>query len=480
MANVIHIRRQPTGLEQAGQSMQELANNFIQHTLAMAQQQNAQNMQMMGLGMQERRMADANARDDRRWKESTAMQERRFAQEDKWKQAQLDLQKQQLGRSYAAMDKPQLTQVEGPYGNKISVWVNPRTQQITPASIPGMEGDTGGGIPGLDADFNAATSEVLDPNWSPVPSISPGVRKGLEMIYPNLAESENGEAVQPTGAQQVPSLASAHTADPLARAFDLLGVKFPQSGQPQAEPAAPMMDEPAPSAPVIEMPQMPEPASLDVNGVKITVDNFPPQLLGSPRGQAILSWLKSRDEANIKRYNMDMGAFEAAQKTGKSTHMPIDTAAKKDAFDLRSQWDEAMRVEKQLDAFAASGGEGGTGLLLGMLPQTIQNRIDPGGTNLRSAISQMSSVIMNALSGAAVSDQERVRLEGFLPTASDDLPTIRKKLEGYKDYIATKSASWRSMYGEIAPLDDIKAHTQKASGANSRSPQLPPGFRMVN
>lgn len=479
MANVIHIRRQPTGLEQAGQSMQELANNFIQHTLAMTQQQNAQNMQMLGLGMQERRMADANARDDRRWKESTAMQERRFAQEDKWKEAQLALQKQQLSRSYAAMDKPQLTQVEGPYG-KISVWVNPRTQQITPASIPGMEGDTGGGIPGLDADFNAATSEVLDPNWSPVPSISPGVRKGLEILYPHLAESENGEAVQPTEAQQAPPLASAHTADPLARAFDLLGVKLAQPEQPQSELNTLKVEGDSSRATGPEMPQMPEPASLDVNGVKITVDNFPPQLLGSPRGQAVLSWLKSRDEANIKRYNMDMGAFEAAQKTGKSTHMPIDTAAKKDAFDLRSQWDEAMRVEKQLDAFAASGGAGGTGLLLGMLPQTIQNRIDPGGTNLRSAISQMSSVIMNALSGAAVSDQERVRLEGFLPTASDDLPTIRKKLEGYKDYIATKSASWRSMYGEIAPLDDIKAHTQKASGANSGSPQLPPGFRMVN
>lgn len=248
MANVIHIRRQPTGLEQAGQSMQELANNFIQHTLAMAQQQNAQNMQLMGLGMQERRMAEANARDDRRWKENTAMQERRFAQEDKWKEAQLALQKQQLGRSYAAMDKPQLTQVEGPYGNKISVWVNPRTQQITPASIPGMDGGSSGVAPGLDGAFNAAMNEVEQPGFGTVGEgiaaptdgeqpLSPAIRRSIDILYPHLAEG--GSAANQPAETQAPSLASSHTVDPLARAFDLLGVKFPQGGQPQQVEAMP-------------------------------------------------------------------------------------------------------------------------------------------------------------------------------------------------------------------------------------------------
>ena len=171
MANVIHIRRQPTGLEQAGQSMQDLASNFIQHTLAMAQQQNAQNMQMMGLGMQERRLADANARDDRRWKENTAMQERRFAQEDKWKEAQLSLQKQQLGRSYAAMDKPQLVQGTDAYGRPTFGWVSPGS------TAPKMIDFTGGGqqggastIPGLDAAAGAGMNEVLSPGWSPLSS----------------------------------------------------------------------------------------------------------------------------------------------------------------------------------------------------------------------------------------------------------------------------------------------------------------------
>lgn len=525
MANVIHIRRQPTGLEQAGQSMQELANNFIQHTLAMTQQQNAQNMQMMGLGMQERRLADANARDDRRWKENTAMQERRFAQEDKWKEAQLALQKQRLGMAYAKDADERAAR------KRLNDLLNGMS---SPAS-----GGAGGSIPGLDAAASRAADEVLSPGWSPMSSEGMGGQSGnmlslpdavsvradasaldlnrrtdqelLEQagLWPPKPQPTTGELMERAGLWP---LKSSHAPTPgsqgdknatmglvLNAMKQSLGVPLNQqtetdrvlSGlapmfgvQPDATPlqaeSTPTTGESAPSPSAgPEMPQMPEPASLDVNGVKITVDNFPPQLLGSQQGQAIFNWLKSRDEANIKRYNMDMGAFEAAQKTGKSTHMPIDTAAKKDAFDLRSQWDEAMRVEKQLDAFAASGGAGGTGLLLGMLPQTIQNRIDPGGTNLRSAISQMSSVIMNALSGAAVSDQERVRLEGFLPTASDDLPTIRKKLEGYKDYIATKSASWRSVYGDIKPLADIQtgsgiqpagapAQSQSLAGASSK------------
>lgn len=136
--------------------------------------------------------------------------------------------------------------------------------------------------------------------------------------------------------------------------------------------------------------------------------------------------------------------------------LPLDTSARKEAFELRNQWDEAERVQRALDEFEAGGGQGGTGLLLGALPATIANRIDPGGTALRGSISQMSSVIMNALSGAAVSEQERKRLEGFLLTSSDDLPTVRRKLEGYRDYLSTKTDSWRKMYGGVKPLEGIQ------------------------
>ena len=155
------------------------------------------------------------------------------------------------------------------------------------------------------------------------------------------------------------------------------------------------------------------------------------------------------------------------QASGELEVLPLDTSARKEAFELRNQWDEAERVQRAFDEFEKTGGQGGTGLLLGMLPSTIQNRVDPEGTPLRGAISQMSSVIMNALSGAAVSEQERKRLEGFLPTASDDLPTIRKKLSGYRDYISTKTDSWRKMYGGVKPLDGIQRDGAPSQSATS-------------
>lgn len=215
MANVIHIRRQPTGLEQAGQSMQDLANNFIQHTLAMAQQQNAQNMQMMGLGMQNQRLADANTRDDKRWAEQQAAQDRAFAQQDKWKQQEMALQRDALGRQYAAMNKPQLVQGTDAYGRPTFGWVSPGS------TAPKMIDFTGGGqqggastIPGLDAAAGAGMNEVLSPGWSPLssggqnsgPSLADlGVKAGI------LPATQNDSTQPPAdGMQGAMPMASGH------------------------------------------------------------------------------------------------------------------------------------------------------------------------------------------------------------------------------------------------------------------------------
>ena len=174
-------------------------------------------------------------------------------------------------------------------------------------------------------------------------------------------------------------------------------------------------------------------------------------------------------------------------------YLPLDAASRKEAFELRGQWDEAERVQNELDKFIASGETGGSGLFLGSLPSTVANRLDPSGGPLRGAISQMSSVIMHALSGAAVSEQERKRLEGFLPTAQDNLETIQQKMDGYKNYITTKSKSWQGTYGAAKPLSVI-GMAKKANSANATQPtqqpqapqaqqggpSLPPGFKVVN
>lgn len=467
MANVIHIRRQPTGLEQAGQSMQELTNNFIQHTLAMTQQQNSQNMQLMGLGMQERRMADANARDDRRWKELTATQERRFAQEDKWKEQQLALQRQQLAHTLSSMNKPTLVDYEDEYGAKRKGWSTPGNPNVTPLSFGSASGGAGGSIPGLDADFNAATSEVLDPNWSPVPSISPGVRKGLEMIYPNLAESENGEAVQPTGAQQAHSLASSHTVDPLARAFDLVGVKFPQAEQsPQAEP---MQDTTAPTQPTAFAP-----------GTVVDGSGNPVQLPANvPWGKQEKQYVGGKEYYGTRTPN---GLYF---KIG--GEVPLTTAERKEQKELekigRAESDAQVGASNVIDAInkaRALAGRGnfgfmpvtGAGSILNWIPGTtgrdLEGQLDTIKANM--GFDKLQQMRANSPTGGAlgaVSDFENKMLQATIANleTSQSHEQFMENLQRVED-----------TYNRIVHGPDYRKQPQ----ANGAAAQLPPGFRLVN
>lgn len=345
MAQVIHIRRQPNGWDKFGQGIESAVDKYTQGSLAMAKDQNVITQQMLQHALGERRLADANARDDRRWTEQSAMQERRFAQEDKHRAEQMALQREQLSRSYAAMSKPQY-------------------------------------------------------------------------------DSSRGGFVRPDGTFQPLQMPEGYT---------------PPTPTPQ--------------------PTYKDAALADAARASLVPED-------------------QRTDAHRQAIALGTAYGYKPQGSGELEVLPMDTAARKEAFELRNQWDEAERVQRQLETFEKSGGQGGTGLLLGMLPSTIANRVDPGGTDLRSAISQMSSVIMNALSGAAVSEQERKRLEGFLPTAKDDLPTVQRKLGGYRDYISTKTHSWRGMYGGVKPLEGIqKTNTAQVGGGNA--PALPPGFKVV-
>ena len=477
MPQVVQIQRQPNSWEQGGQSVQQTADNFLKSMLAMGQMQGNNALHMASLNMQNQRLADANARDDKRWAEQQAAQDRAFAQQDKWKQQELDLQRDALGRQYAAMNKSQLVTVKGPYGEDTPVLFNPRTQQVSPFPTPGMGGGTGGAMGGgsSNSGLDAAVNEVLSPGWSPLssggqnsgPSLADlGVKAGI------LPAPQNDSTQPPAdGMQGAMPMASGHG--------QAQGATF--TPQTDTRPVSQLsLAELGQRAGVLPKPQAQQQAQ------------FKPGDTIDPAGNSIslpdgIPW-NGPHEVTLgdgKKWSVMINPRSGAMRIlgGKNPDqldsLPMDTGARKESMDLRSQWDEAARVEKQLNSFGETGGNGGTGLLLGMLPQTIQSRIDPEGVPLRSAISQMSSVIMNALSGAAVSDQERKRLEGFLPTSSDNISTIRQKIAGYKDYISTKTASWRSMYGDIKPLADIQTGSggQQPGGTSA---QLPAGFRLVN
>lgn len=182
----------------------------------------------------------------------------------------------------------------------------------------------------------------------------------------------------------------------------------------------------------------------------------------------------------------------AAPRKGEQTGaglLPLDTTARKNLAEWNTQAADAARVADELDrAMGAkvdpatgkkvypeqpsSPFSGGTGLLLGSMPDKFAARMDPQGVPVRSAITNFSSQIMNALSGAAVSEQEKKRLEAFLPTTSDDWGTLRQKMGGYRDYLRSKGDAWRMSYGDHEALG--RGMSALGYGAPAQAPAQPP------
>ena len=160
------------------------------------------------------------------------------------------------------------------------------------------------------------------------------------------------------------------------------------------------------------------------------------------------------------------------QKAGDGSNglLPLDTAGRKSLAEWVASTTDAQRVAATMDeAMGATvdpqTGEtkykpqpsgplsGGTGMLLGALPDKVAARVDPEGVSVRSAIANFSSQIMNALSGAAVSEQEKKRLEAFLPTSSDDWQTLRQKMTDYKGFLRSKGTAFSATYGDNEVLN---------------------------
>ena len=62
------------------------------------------------------------------------------------------------------------------------------------------------------------------------------------------------------------------------------------------------------------------------------------------------------------------------------------------------------------------------------LPDAILQRTDPTGVETRAAVANLGSLIIHDRSGAAVTASEYPRLKPFIPTATDDPATVKKKL----------------------------------------------------
>lgn len=201
----------------------------------------------------------------------------------------------------------------------------------------------------------------------------------------------------------------------------------------------------------------------------------------------------ARQQMGMAAENPDLGAYHKElggfvnSKTGKFTplqlpegytppgagnddFLPMDAKAKGELYSLG---ESDMLVGDMIDKLTKNKGKGGTGLVIGSLPATMAGRMDPAGVELRGSISNFSSQIMNALSGAAVSEQEKKRLEGFLPTTMDDYDTLMAKMKGYQDYLRTKAGNWQATYGPHARISGMRV---MGGGKKKEDPALPQGF----
>ncbi len=139
-----------------------------------------------------------------------------------------------------------------------------------------------------------------------------------------------------------------------------------------------------------------------------------------------------------------VGATPRPQQPGTMPEfMPIDTTARRNLAEKVEAIKKFSGVQETIEH-----SDGGTGWWQGYTPNAILSKIDPEGVPLRSAVANFSSQIMNRLSGAAVSEAEKKRLEAFLPTQMDSKETLLKKMGGYRSFMQDEIDAWQDMYGE--------------------------------
>jgi hypothetical protein len=131
--------------------------------------------------------------------------------------------------------------------------------------------------------------------------------------------------------------------------------------------------------------------------------------------------------------------------------------------------DRALSLLNGKDVNGMTGDKEATGLK-GYLPNGILNRIDPQGVSTRAEISDIGSLKIHDRSGAAVTLSEAPRLMPFIPLATDDAETVKKKLERLKVELVNESNAMHQIYNKeqgykTSPLQAGKATSSQDSAA---------------
>lgn len=117
------------------------------------------------------------------------------------------------------------------------------------------------------------------------------------------------------------------------------------------------------------------------------------------------------------------------------------------------------------------GDQDATGWKNAILPNLVLNRVDPKGVDTRAAIADLGSLTIHDRSGAAVTAAEFPRLQPFVPTASDDPATARKKLkqfvENYRALVEDQTTFFRES-GYRVPVENLRSGSVDSGGAPPR------------
>ena len=159
MPQVVQIQRTPNSWDQAGQTVQQTADNFLKSMLAMGQMQSNNALHLATLNMQNQRLADANARQDKQLAAVDARSKEELAQRLQMHNDTMALHRQQLG---IAMGK--LSEERAARERINDLFKNPGG---APNGTGAGSGGMGAGNPGLDQIVNSLRDDVLSPSYTP-------------------------------------------------------------------------------------------------------------------------------------------------------------------------------------------------------------------------------------------------------------------------------------------------------------------------
>ena len=195
----------------------------------------------------------------------------------------------------------------------------------------------------------------------------------------------------------------------------------------------------------------------------------------------------------LERYKADLAARTAEKVAGMRGDAQRDVADKKvgagrpvpsavgskfmeNSQNLRMA-ENALGLISGQSVGGSKGDPNATGMK-GYLPDALLQRMDPSGVETRAAVSNLGSMIIHDRSGAAVTASEYPRLRPFIPTASDDPTTVKKKLGQFVNEYRKINDEMTQFYTESG-YNVPQSNWHQPSTSQTVTPTLPSGAKQI-